>query len=370
MKSQRDLRIDSLRGLALCILAIAHLDFPSMRWIWDVAGHTSGAELFVFLSGIVSGLVYGRMARRAPRRQVWARALARARLIYLTYLGLALYIAAYTHLLRAFGVDFAPWGGEQLVRQPWRGLALSLFFLYQPGFSNILPMYCVFVALMPLALRGLQGGRARLVLGISAGLWLGAQFGLNGAVFGPLVAMVGTPTTSVFNLFAWQLLFVAGLWFGVRRADENPVQLPEARWITWVLVPLLLCSFAIRHGIYFDDAVREAVYGLARRRSLYPLRLASFAALAYVVARIGTLRPGWLEWRWLAYLGQHSLQVFAYSVAADYAAQSLKDSSTLVQVVTALFVLASLTVPAWLHVRYRESRRGRPAAVQAVEGAG
>ena len=302
------------------------------------------------------------MARRIPERAVWARALARARLIYLSYIGLVLFIAAYTHLLRWFGSDFAPWGGQQLVADPWRALMLAPFFLYQPGFSNVLPMYCVFVALMPLALRGLRRGRARLVLGTSAALWLGAQFGLNGAVFGPLVAYVGTPTTSVFDIFAWQLLFVFGLWFGVRRADGHPVELPDARWLTWLLVPLLLCSFAIRHEIFFDEAFGDVVRKLTRRRSLYPLRLANFAALAYVVTRIGTLRPGWLEWRWLAFLGQHSLQVFAYSVAANYVAQSLKDASAPVQTVTVLVVLASLTLPAWLHVRYRKVRRASAPA--------
>jgi hypothetical protein len=358
--ARRDLRIDSLRGLALCVVAVAHLDFSATRWSWDTVGHASFAEAFVFLSGLVAGMVYGRLARRESERAVWAKALARTRVLYLTYLGLVLYIAAHTHAVRLLGSDFEPWHGRLLVNDPGLALGLAPFFIYQPGFSDILPMYCVFVALMPFALHQIQRGRAGLVLGGSLGLWVAAQLGVNKALLGPVVKTFGLPLPH-FDLFAWQILFVFGLWVGARRADGRPVRLPEAPVLVWLLLPPLLCSFAIRHQIFFGESIAEAVEEITGRRRLDPLRLANFAAVAYLTARLAAIRPHWFEWRWLAFIGQHSLQVFAFSVAVDYAAQSAKRSDDLVQVLIAVAVLASLTLPAWLHARYRQLRRDRAA---------
>jgi peptidoglycan/LPS O-acetylase OafA/YrhL len=133
---------------------------------------------------------------------------------------------------------------------------------------------------------------------------------------------------------------------------------------------LLLISFAIRHEIFFDESVAETVKDFAKRRHLRPLRLANFAALAYVTARLAASRPRWLEWRWLAYLGQHSLQVFAFSVATAYAGQSARGADDGVQVLTALGVVASLTLPAWVHARYRATRRARAAPLAPPDGRG
>jgi hypothetical protein len=125
-------------------------------------------------------------------------------------------------------------------------------------------------------------------------------------------------------------------------------------------MPPLLLSFAIRHQIFFDASIAEAVRAASQRRSLDPLRLLNFAAIAYLVMRLSERHPSWFEWRWLAYLGQHSLQVFSYSVAAAYIGWVIVgDLGTAGQFAVAALVLASLTIPAWLHVQYRARRAAR-----------
>ncbi|MDP9371380.1 MAG: OpgC domain-containing protein, partial [Chloroflexota bacterium] len=62
----RDLRLDLLRGFAVFAMAVDHLGGPS--WLYALTGgnrfFVSAAEGFVFISGVVAGIVYGARARR------------------------------------------------------------------------------------------------------------------------------------------------------------------------------------------------------------------------------------------------------------------------------------------------------------------
>ena len=66
MKGARDLRIDWLRGLAMTCVIINHsrlssiLSWFSYQRFWVV----TAAEVFVVLSGVVLGMVYGRRLER------------------------------------------------------------------------------------------------------------------------------------------------------------------------------------------------------------------------------------------------------------------------------------------------------------------
>jgi hypothetical protein len=63
--SQRSKLIDFLRGLCLVVITIDHLPHdPFEKFTWQTFGFVSAAEGFVFLSGLVSGIVYGRVAIR------------------------------------------------------------------------------------------------------------------------------------------------------------------------------------------------------------------------------------------------------------------------------------------------------------------
>jgi hypothetical protein len=360
--NERDLRLDSIRGLALCSITLSHLNFDALRWTWNSLGHTSFAEVFVFVSGLVSGLVYWKMLARTSTREVRTRANARARLIYFTYLGLVVYIAIYVNAVQSLGVDFRPWGCFLLVEDPALAFTLAPFFIYQPGFSNILPMYCVFMLLVPIALPQIRRGRERLVIAASLGLWIAAQLGAFRALLQPFIDRFGLQPI-YFDLFAWQLLFVVGLCLGARRAAGRPLRLPQSRVFAFSLVPPLLLSFAIRHQIFFDAGVAEAAAAVTHRHDLDALRLLNFAVIAYLVARVSQRHPAWFEWRWFAYLGQHSLQVFSFSVAAAYFGWSIVgDAGVAGQLLIATLVIASLTLPAWVHVRYRTRRAARVAS--------
>ena len=69
--SRRDIRLDVFRGLALLLIAVTHM---GGNWLVELLpshfGFSSGTEMFVFCSGIASGLAFGpavRPARLRPR---------------------------------------------------------------------------------------------------------------------------------------------------------------------------------------------------------------------------------------------------------------------------------------------------------------
>ena len=72
-------------------------------------------------------------------------------------------------------------------------------------------------------------------LALASGLlWLGAQFGLGRALYDGVVALtnfqIPWSATGAFDILAWQMLWLAGLWLGARAADGEP--LPDfPRWL-------------------------------------------------------------------------------------------------------------------------------------------
>jgi peptidoglycan/LPS O-acetylase OafA/YrhL len=74
--------------------------------------------------------------------------------------------------------------------------------------------------------------------------------------------------------------------------------------------------------------------------------------------------------QWLAFLGQHSLQVFAYHLVILYfyipfrwGAWAISDQQKWFALV--LF-LASLTLPAWLHAHYQARQKAKRAQTKTV----
>ncbi|MGB5599548.1 MAG: OpgC domain-containing protein, partial [Thiothrix litoralis] len=62
----RDLRLDLMRGFVIPLLFASHFEyFSALMFIgWDRIGVVSTAEIFVTLSGIVVGMVYGKKMKR------------------------------------------------------------------------------------------------------------------------------------------------------------------------------------------------------------------------------------------------------------------------------------------------------------------
>src|SRR3954463_16594091 len=103
--TSRDVRIDWLRGLAMICVIVDHshrssvLSWFSYQRFWVV----TAAEVFVVLSGIVLGMVYGARLVRDGSLEVTRRLLKRALLLYGAFVGVTLSILA----LALAGVDIS-----------------------------------------------------------------------------------------------------------------------------------------------------------------------------------------------------------------------------------------------------------------------
>ena len=107
------------------------------------------------------------------------------------------------------------------------------------------------------------------------------------------------------------------------------------------------------------------------------LRLVNVLAMIYFISGFIALTRDW-QWvkplqkfkQWLAFLGQHSLQVFAYHLVVLYfyipfrwGAWAITDPQKWFALV--LF-LVSLTLPAWLHARYQAQQKAKRTQAKAI----
>src|SRR6266508_6406945 len=98
----RDLRIDLLRGFCVFAMVADHIGGPS--FLHAVTGgnrfYTSAAEAFIFISGLVMGLVYRRLIAREGLGTSLQRALGRAATLYLLAVTLTLFFVPLSELLQ------------------------------------------------------------------------------------------------------------------------------------------------------------------------------------------------------------------------------------------------------------------------------
>jgi hypothetical protein len=348
LPSNRDLRFDSLRGLFLVCMTINHLP-TEMRAVTDQSlGLFSAAEGFVFLSGLLAGWVYTRKYRRFGAQGLWQAASDRAQSIYrwqlASLLGAFVLVQATEHVLGYC----APTVPRLFFEHPLMALGLGASLLYQPGLLDLLPMYCGFVLLLPMVIKALEAGRQRLVLGVSAAIWLATQFApaIDGAPLYPI-------NTGSFNILGWQMLFIAGVAIGHARISGRAQVKQPNPLILVAAAAVAAYGFGIKH-YQLAPLWPDKTFGvLLNKPALGLLRIADFGSVAYLVGVFGERFPGALTWRPLAFLGRHSLTVVAIqSVTITFLLQFALFGSLLSRTATAFAVVALLFAGVWVTERF------------------
>jgi hypothetical protein len=360
---ERDPRVDALRGLFLIIMMVDHLPYhPLLGFSRQTFGFVSAAEGFVFLSGMVSAWVYGRILAKQGEAALCRGAWQRARDIYLTHL-----------LLYTVALVGGLMGGWQIASQFanfWGAWWHGALLIYQPPLFGILPMYVAFLLLIPLLLQQMARGRALLIWAVSIALWLAAQWGIGSPAHNLPWLELGA-----FNFLAWQLLFVAGAYFGYRQAAGHGSPVPASRLLFASSIALVTVLFLVRHQTLFfgNLSIVDTKAALGAWRSInHPLRMLNFAAYAYILwylpRSVDEKMHGTLVSRWLRYLGAHSLQVFAWSIFVSCIAFSFRDSwvslSSAWRTLLAVAAALSLIFPAWMHEQWRRSTPARTTEIR------
>jgi hypothetical protein len=216
----RDEAVDVLRGLAMAIVLVNHVQVESWYPLLTVEriGPVSGAELFVVLSGFVLGMVGRRRLVREGLAGVARWLLRRAGVLWAVGVvigvlawGLGLLPGVDTSVLTTW-TDPATGRVEDLYGSDRGALALlSDLLLLQatPWVFNVMGLYVALLALCPLVLALLARGATLPVLAAS---WV--LYGVH--ALHPL-SVLPSQSEAPFPLLAWQLIFVHGVVVGFHR---------------------------------------------------------------------------------------------------------------------------------------------------------
>jgi hypothetical protein len=273
----------------------------------------SAAEGFVFLAGLMAGLVYTRMLLRSGREEVRRASFRRAGTIYAYHLSAYLFTFVWVTACRFFAGFTPSVVPAQMLDHPIIALLAGPTLLYQPSLFDILPMYFCFILLIPVLLGVLERGHRKRLFALSLTLWALANVLLPQ---GPFIA--GPVNSGAFNLASWQLLFVTGVIFG-HAWTRGLRLLPSPNALVVALAVLAAGGlFLVRHA-YVPSGLPGPVLGwLTNKNNLAPLRLLNVGLLFWLAHLLLRRRPDLLSWEPLEFLGRHSITVFTFHVGIAY----------------------------------------------------
>lgn len=342
--SSRIRYLDVLRGLMLVIMTFNHFGGPVKSITFQPLGFVSAAEGFIYLSGFVYGVVYTRKYLDTNFRTIRVKSERRASVIYIYHL-LVLLIIVVPYLLGFYDSDELTAFREQ----PLKSFLLFAFLFYQPSHMDILPMYMIFILIGPYVLRAIVAGKWKTVFIISVLLWLINQMPVlqytryDG---GDRLVDFG-----YFNIFCWQLLFLAGVFFGYAKVTGR-FRLPVSKWTVVLAVFGSVICLIVRY-MSSENEIYKLFAHFTDRSTLGAVRLVNFTLLAYLVYAITLRQPDIVRSGWLSLLGRHSLQVFAYSVCLFYFFQHVKLKTQQMDfreaILFDILLVATLTLPALFH---------------------
>ena len=311
---KRRLELDAARGAMLVWMTLTHLPTMLTPWVNQPFGYISASEGFIFLSALFTGRIYFRLLERDGAGAMTWKLFLRALRLYRYHV--VLLFAAFVVVAR-----FAISGHNQnlynlldfyFAAGPARAITAALLLVYRPPLLDIIPLYLIFLLLSPLTLIVAARIGWKFIVGASFAIWVLAQFGLRQALYGFTAHYFGLriPLNEMgaFNLWAWQFMWILGMWCGARWAKDN---LPAEKWARRVWIPaafVAMTLLAVRYSelcglnlgswsIFFD------------KWHLGVVRLIDFAAIAALLIRFqSVVKP--LAVRPLVLMGQASLQVF------------------------------------------------------------
>jgi hypothetical protein len=252
---------------------------------------------------------------------------------------------------------------------PWGSLALMPLLLHQPPLFDILPLYIIFLAVVPWLLAIARRHGWGMILTVSALGWLAAQFKLD-------VRLIGDPTRFVpvrwgsFDLLAWQFLWVCGLALGETSLRRPIIKPPLRLWLAIPAGAIALAGLSLRRGFWPPSWVNPDIFLWMDKWTLGPLRVVDFAAWAVVLLAWNPRLPKWLLAP-TALLGRNSLTVFACHLPLVIAAAVIVQvcvPSNAVQIAIGLLVIALLFAWAglWEHFKRRRAEAAKPPALPAI----
>jgi hypothetical protein len=319
----RDLRLDFFRGLALFCIFIDHIPNNILaKFTLQSLMFADAAEVFILISGYTAGMVYGRAMERQGFVIATVRIYHRVWQLYVAHVFLfMIFMATMAYTAGALNTSLyaEEFGAANFLNEPGLAVVKALTLQFQPAFMDILPLYIVLLAILPLVVAGYRSWPG-VVLFASMAIWLAVQIDKRIA----LPAYPGPDQYWFFNPFAWQALFFLGAWFGWC-ANHGGLSWLNRRWLFYLAAGLSLAGFLIRfswtlHEFYDPipvSASGELLWPFLSKGDLGSLRFANVLALALLVSRVIHPQAWFLASRAarpLVISGRNSLHIFCLGI--------------------------------------------------------
>ena len=298
--NERDERIDFLRGLALIVICLDHIHGNIVASFTPLAlGYSDMAEVFVFLSGIVSVWSFERRAVRYGVFRAIGTFWVRAVVLYAAYVAGGTLLILWMRLTgtTAF-ISFHQYGAAMY---PAGRLFTEIASCKQHvPHLTILPVYVLGLAILPILLmlgrRLPQVGRQALLLSVAAALYAAVQLDAVTLSAEMLAALY-------FHPASWLALFLAGAWLGLFPQAAGAASWPAKLWLAAFVFSGagLILLMLLAHS--------QLVAPHLNKPELGPLRLIHFGLVSLLVL---CLLPARHEryWKSVQFCGRQSLWVY------------------------------------------------------------
>ncbi len=324
----------------------------------------SAAEGFIFLSGLLAGFIFTRHIHKAGWQRGVIAIYRRVGQIYFVHIGCVIFFLAGTQIMLHTTGSPPPNVDSVACDRPLASFIAALALLNRPGLLDILPLYCVFLAALPITLWLLETKRHALLFTASVVLYIFTN------IFRPQHPNIsGVFHSGAFNLGAWQLLFTGAAFFGHQWANGRPFRWTPPPWFLIPLAGLALVFMATRHGYAtwaWDSAFRD---WMTNKNNLAPFRLLNVSILflfAHLLLRdvrhIHFLRPFTL-------MGRHSLAVFAVHVVMVLVVHAFPNvfNDSVDKSLTAPTILLTFMILTAAGLEHRKQRGQCTAAIQTAQ---
>jgi hypothetical protein len=357
---------DILRGILLLMMIVDHSPSQLRLFTDQPIGFFTTAEGFVFVSAFLAGMLFRRRMEESGFAAARSATVGRAWRIYRAHL----LTVSFAFVIGSFFLSEFPGVGnllDQYLRNPAAALVGSALLLFRPPLMDILPMYIWFSFLTPLAFLAAQRWGWKAVIYTSLALWLISQTRVRDLL---VTASRGIPYVELgpFDILAWQLLWISGLFFGQRfQGGAAVTHLPGS--LQRVLLALVIGFLGWRWGsIYLGVDLSNQMW-LLDKWHLGPLRLINFFATAWLISKLLKRVECWeAPLRPLALIGQHMLPVFCCQICLSVLligmVEPLKDREPIASVLV-IGQLLSACLLGWLFEwisRSKNSTAVRPRA--------
>jgi hypothetical protein len=293
----------------LVVMAIDHMSsFKLSHSLYESYGFLSAAEGFFFLSGFVYGMVYQKYLDNTS--VVWKKSLNRAKTLYFYHIGIMLFYVAESLILKQLtgsDIEFV----RKIVEQPFNYGLKYIFLVYQPGWFNILPLYILFLVIAPFELILIKNQKVWLVFIVSILFWLVHQFKFLPGIENNLEQVLNIKLSS-FNVFAWQIIFTAGIYFGFMKGRGKKL-FSYRNYLVIISGILVVLLIFLKHSYKALNWDFLSTAGLISRDNLGIIRLINFSVFVFFLAAI-TRKIQPKHRNYLSFLGQYSLDVYVFHI--------------------------------------------------------